>query len=128
MFHSSRFSRLADRVASAAGSPIGFVVALTAVVGWAISGSYFEYSDRWLSFIATLTAVITFLMVFLIQHTQARDQAALQTKLDELIRASGARNHFIGIDQLPMEEVDKTRRIHDGERSQNSERLSRHET
>jgi low affinity Fe/Cu permease len=69
----------------------------------------FDYSDTWQLVINTGTTIITFLMVFLIQNTQNRDGAALQAKLDELIRASSAANAFIGIENLTQEEVDDFR-------------------
>jgi low affinity Fe/Cu permease len=70
---------------------------------------YFAYSDTWQLVINTGTTIITFLMVFLIQNTQNRDAAAIQTKLDELIRASAAQNRYIGIEDLTEEELEKLR-------------------
>jgi low affinity Fe/Cu permease len=67
------------------------------VIIWAATGPMFGYSDTWQLVINTGTSVVTFLMVFLIQSTQNRDGAAIQAKLDELMRASGAQNVFIGI-------------------------------
>jgi low affinity Fe/Cu permease len=72
---------------------------------WAASGPYFHYSDTWQLIINTGTTIITFLMVFLIQNTQNRDGAAIQAKLDELIRSSKASNAFIGIESLAEEEL-----------------------
>src|SRR5205814_6353296 len=69
----------------------------------------FGFSDTWQLIINTGTTIVTFLMVFLIQNTQNRDSAALQTKLDELIRASTAQNSFIGIEHLSEEEVEAFR-------------------
>jgi low affinity Fe/Cu permease len=71
----------------------------------------FGYSDTWQLVINTGTSVVTFLMVFLIQSTQNRDGAAIQAKLDELIRASGAQNAFIGIEHLTQKEVDEFRNL-----------------
>jgi low affinity Fe/Cu permease len=79
------------------------------VLVWAISGPYFGFSDTWQLIINTGTTVVTFLMVFLIQNTQNRDGAAIQTKLDELIRTSAAQNRFIGIEHLTEEELDELR-------------------
>jgi low affinity Fe/Cu permease len=75
------------------------------VVVWAVSGPVFGFSDTWQLIINTGTTIITFLMVFLIQNTQNRDGAAIQAKLDELIRAGHGENTFIGIEHLTEEEV-----------------------
>jgi low affinity Fe/Cu permease len=95
------FTVIANRIAAFVGQPIAFVLALTSVALWALTGSLFEYSDTWQLVINTSTTIITFLIVFLIQNSQNRDAAAIQAKLDELIRAmEGARNEFIGIEHL----------------------------
>jgi low affinity Fe/Cu permease len=80
------------------------------VIAWAASGPVFAFSDTWQLVINTGTTIVTFLMVFLIQNTQNRDGAAIQAKLDELIRASGSQNAFIGIEHLTQEEVDEFRK------------------
>jgi len=80
------------------------------ILVWAATGPLFGFSDPWQLVINTGTTIVTFLMVFLIQNTQNRDGAAIQTKLDELIRASAARNHFIGIEHLTEEEVEELRK------------------
>lgn len=103
------FSALACRVADYAGRPWATAVAFLIVLAWAASGPAFGFSDTWQLVINTGTTVVTFLMVFLIQASQNRDGAAIQAKLDELIRASKARDKFIGIDKLPREEVDQMR-------------------
>ena len=72
-----------------------------------MSGPIFGFSDTWQLVINTGTTIVTFLMVFLIQNTQNRDGAALQAKLDELIRASAAHNAFIGIEHLTEEELNE---------------------
>ncbi|TIT96972.1 MAG: low affinity iron permease family protein [Mesorhizobium sp.] len=79
------------------------------ILAWALSGPVFGFSDTWQLVINTGTTIVTFLMVFLIQNTQNRDSAALQTKLDELIRASRAHNTFIGIEHLTESEVEEIR-------------------
>jgi low affinity Fe/Cu permease len=94
------FESIASRVAAAAGRPGAFAVAFAIIVVWAISGPLFGWSDTWQLVINTGTTIVTFLMVFLIQNAQNRDAAAIQAKLDELIRCSKARNEFIGIEHL----------------------------
>lgn len=95
------FSAMAARIAAWAGQPAAFVLALGVVIVWGVSGPVFHYSDTWQLVINTGTTIVTFLMVFLIQNAQNRDAAAMQVKMDELIRAvEGARNDFIGIEHL----------------------------
>jgi low affinity Fe/Cu permease len=107
---SRAFSEWAAKVAHATGRPLTFLVSVAVVVLWALSGPFFGFSDTWQLIINTGTTVITFLMVFLIQNTQNRDGAAIQTKLDELIRASAAQNVYIGIEHLTEEELDELRK------------------
>ena len=85
---SELFAKIAKRVSAAVGSPYAFVVAAGAVVLWAVTGPIFGYSERWQLVINTGTTIITFLMVFVIQNAQNRDQKAIQLKLDELLRAT----------------------------------------
>ena len=101
---------IASRVSAAAGQPLAFIVALGVIVIWAVTGPLFAYSDTWQLVINTSTTIITFLMVFVIQNSQNRDAAALQAKLDELIRATAeARNEFIGIEHLTDVQLEKIR-------------------
>ncbi|ATU90535.1 low affinity iron permease family protein [Phyllobacterium zundukense] len=104
------FTRIANKVALAAGKPLTFVLCCLIVVVWGISGPIFGFSDTWQLIINTGTTIITFLMVFLIQNTQNRDGVAIQAKLDELVRVTEAKNAFIGIEHLTEEEVEKFRR------------------
>ena len=104
------FEGAASKVATAAGRPKAFLLALLIVIVWAVSGPLFHWSDTWQLVINTGTTIVTFLMVFLIQNAQNRDGAAIQAKLDELIRAVGhARNEFIGIEHLTEMELDRIR-------------------
>lgn len=105
------FSRFADAVAKLSGQPVTFGLCVAAVVAWAISGPFFHFSETWQLVINTGTTIVTFLMVFLIQSTQNRDGAAVQAKLDELIRVGAAKNAFIGIDQLTATEVEEFRAL-----------------
>jgi low affinity Fe/Cu permease len=104
------FGRVAGMVAHAAGRPAAFLLCCAIVVVWAVCGPIFGFSDTWQLIINTGTTIITFLMVFLIQNTQNRDGAAIQVKLDELIRVSRGKNDFIGIEHLSEAEVEEFRR------------------
>jgi low affinity Fe/Cu permease len=99
------FTQCATTVASAAGRPVIFVLCCLTVIVWAVSGPLFGFSNTWQLVINTGTTIVTFLMVFLIQNTQNRDGAAIQAKLDELIRSSTAQNAFVGIEHLTHEEL-----------------------
>lgn len=104
------FTRFAATLAAWAGQPLAFIFAVIAIVIWCTTGPIFGYSDTWQLIINTATTIITFLMVFLIQNAQNRDAAAIQAKLDELIRAvSDARNRFIGIEHLTEKELEAIR-------------------
>jgi low affinity Fe/Cu permease len=103
------FDRAANAVAHQAGRPGTFALALFVVVAWAVTGPVFQYSDTWQLVINTGTTIVTFLMVFLIQNSQNRDSAAIQVKLDELIRASAGKNFFVGIEHLTEQELERLR-------------------
>lgn len=95
----NRFAALSRKVSDAAGSPCAFVGAAAIILVWALSGFIVGFSDTWQLIINTGTTIVTFLMVFLIQSSQNRDQAAVQAKLDELICASTrADNRLIDIE------------------------------
>ncbi|MEA3052065.1 MAG: hypothetical protein QOG72_968 [Sphingomonadales bacterium] len=104
------FTAIASRIAMAAGQPLTFVIALVLIAAWGLTGPLFHFSDTWQLVVNTATTIITFLMVFLIQNSQNRDAAAMQAKLDELIRAvSKARGQFIGIEHLTDSQIEEIR-------------------
>ena len=105
------FSNFANTVAKKCGHPAAFMVAGFLVFVWALTGPLFHYSDTWQLVINTTTSIITFLMVFLIQNTQSRDNHAVQLKLDELLRATqGAHNSLLCIEELTDKELDKLKK------------------
>jgi low affinity Fe/Cu permease len=104
------FNWCATRTSTAAGQPLTFATALGVVIVWAVTGPLFHYSDTWQLVINTGTTIVTFLMVFLIQNSQNRDGAAMQAKLDELLRAvDQAREQFIGIEHLTDQQIELVR-------------------
>jgi low affinity Fe/Cu permease len=106
----SYFTRIAGAIATQAGRPLTFVLALACVMVWAVTGPLFDFSETWQLVINTGTTIITFLMVFLVQNTQNRDASAMQAKLDELLRAiENARQDFIGIEHLTDSQIEQIR-------------------
>jgi low affinity Fe/Cu permease len=106
------FGAFAHRIASWSGQPLAFILAVTIIIGWILTGPLFHYSDTWQLIINTGTTIVTFLMVFLIQNAQNRDGSAIQAKLDELIRAvTDARNEFIGIEHLTESDLERIKAV-----------------
>ena len=103
------FGVVANRTSLAAGHASTFILAALVVLVWAVTGPLFGFSDTWQLVINTGTTIVTFLMVFLIQNSQNRDSAAIQVKLDELIRVGAARNSLVGIEHLTDEELQDIR-------------------
>ena len=103
------FSEIAQVTSREVGRAWVFVLAVATIAAWAITGPFFHFSDTWQLVINTGTTIVTFLMVFLIQNSQNRDAAAIQIKLNELIRVSKAHNSFVGVEHLTDEEIDEIR-------------------
>jgi low affinity Fe/Cu permease len=102
------FNRFAKWTSRGAGHPSTFGVAAAVILTWAVTGPVFHFSDTWQLFINTGTTIVTFLMVFLIQNTQNRDGAAMQIKLDELIRAlQGAHNELADLEDMTERDLEK---------------------
>jgi low affinity Fe/Cu permease len=123
------FNWFATKTSTAAGQPITFVTALAIIVIWAVTGPMFHYSDTWQLIINTGTTIVTFLMVFLIQNSQNRDGAAMQAKLDELLRAvDKAREQFIGIEHLTDQQIELVRAALERHAQQLKEKQSKKKT
>jgi low affinity Fe/Cu permease len=103
------FSKIATETANGSGRPWAFGIAGIFVIGWLLTGPIFHFSDTWQLVMNTISSVVTFLMVFLIQNAQNRESTALQLKLDELIRVTEARNKLVGIERLSEPELESMR-------------------
>jgi low affinity Fe/Cu permease len=102
------FRKFANKTSDAMGSPWAFIAAVLLILGWALSGPLFGFSEVWQLVINTGTTIITFLMVFLIQNTQNRDAKAMHLKLDELLRGvEGARTSMVDLEDLSDEDLKK---------------------
>jgi low affinity Fe/Cu permease len=120
------FARFASKTATGSGRPLVFGAAGALVLGWIVSGPIFGFSDTWHLVMNTISSVVTFLMVFLIQNTQNRDSVALQLKLDELIRATTrAQNDLIGIEDESQPELEEAKRREESGKSAPKQKRSR---
>lgn len=107
------FNNFSNIVTKATGKPGAFIIACIVIIVWAVTGPIFGFSDTWQLVINTGTTIITFLMVFVIQHSQNKDTLAIQLKLNELIAANpDASNRLVAIEQLTDEELDVIRKFY----------------
>ncbi len=105
------FADLARKASGWLGTPAAFALACGTVVVWLVTGPLFGFSDTWQLIINTGTTIVTFLMVFLVQHTQNRDARALHLKIDELLRSlKAARNRLINLENCTDDEIDQIER------------------
>lgn len=111
-FLSRFFNQFSAIITRATGSVYAFITAIVIVIVWAATGPVFKYSDTWQLVINTGTTIVTFLMVFIIQHGQNKDTVALQLKLDELLAASNSSNKMIGVEDLTDEELDAMKKFY----------------
>ncbi len=104
------FANLASVIAKASGRPLVFLLACFSVIVWAAAGPFFHLSDTWQLVINTTSSIVTFLMVFVIQNTQVRDNAALNAKLDNILKVmDGTDKRLIGVENLTDREIEGLR-------------------
>jgi low affinity Fe/Cu permease len=97
---------MAQKAAKATGSSPAFMAVCVLTLAWLVSGPLFHWSDTWQLIINTVSHIVAMLMLFLIQNTQNRESAALQLKVDELLRSvRGAQNAFINLEDLTEEDL-----------------------
>ena len=107
---SALLERFSYQATKATGTSLAFMLALTVIVVWAITGPLFDFSDTWQLVINTGTTIVTFLMVFLIQRAQNKDALAIHLKLNEIVAAmEGASNRLIDVEDLSEPEIDALR-------------------
>lgn len=103
----SIFERLASSITRFVGSATAFSIALATIIIWAVTGPFFDFSQTWQIVINTATTIVTFLMVFLIQHSQNKDALSLHLKLNEVIKSlEQADNRLIDVEEASEEELD----------------------
>jgi low affinity Fe/Cu permease len=107
------FEKFSARITKATGSSAAFIIAILVILMWVVTGPVFHFSDTWQLVINTGTTIITFLMVFVIQHSQNKDTTAVQLKLNELIAASStASNRLIAVEDLTAKELETLKKFY----------------
>jgi len=107
------FEQFSARITKATGSSFAFLIAILVILIWIATGPLFHFSDTWQLVINTGTTIITFLMVFVIQHSQNKDTTAVQLKLNELIAASStASNRLIDVEDLSAKELETIKKFY----------------
>jgi low affinity Fe/Cu permease len=108
-----KFEQIAGKVTRACGSPFSVIAAFLLIIAWALTGPIFKFSETWQLVINTGTTIITFIMVFIIQHSQNKDTTAIQLKLNELIATNtNASNRLINIEDLTEEELQTLKKFY----------------
>ncbi len=109
-----RFNVLSRKISQAMGNPWAFVISTLSIIIWLMLGPVFGFSDTWQLWVNTITTVVTFLMVFIIQCSQNREAEAIELKLDEIIKKSSASNRFINLEEMDEKKIENLKKeLHD---------------
>lgn len=101
------FEKIAQKATYFTGTTSAFIISVSVILMWILTGPFFHFSDTWQLVINTGTTIITFLMVFLIQRTQNKDSRALHLKLNELIASlKGPSNRLVDVEDLTEDELE----------------------
>lgn len=106
------FNSFSEGVTKVTGGVVAFITAIAIVILWAVTGPVFKFSDTWQLVMNTTSSIITFLMVFVIQHTENKDMIALQVKLDALIEKSDVSNKMINVEELSDEQLEEIKNFY----------------
>ncbi len=123
---SNFFNRFSEGVTKVTGGVFAFMVAIGIVILWAVTGPVFKFSDTWQLVMNTTSSIITFLMVFVIQHTENKDMIALQVKLDALIEKSNVSDKMINVEELSDEKLEEIKTFYI--KKQEKEKLEENKT
>src|SRR5450759_417302 len=99
---------VAKWLSNKAAQPLACFFAFLIILAWGLLGPLLRFNNTWQLIISTLAAVISILMLFIIQNSQHRHTVAIQLKLDEIIRSTkGAHNEMMDIEKLTDEDLEK---------------------
>jgi low affinity Fe/Cu permease len=110
------FNNFSEGVTKVTGGVVAFITAITIVILWAVTGPVFKFSDTWQLVMNTTSSIITFLMVFVIQHTENKDMTALQVKLDALIEKSDVSDKMINVEELSDEQLEEIKNFYNAKK------------
>jgi len=110
------FNNFSEGVTKVTGGVVAFITAISIVILWAVTGPVFKFSDTWQLVMNTTSSIITFLMVFVIQHTENKDMTALQVKLDALIEKSDVSDKMINVEELSDEQLEEIKNFYNAKK------------
>jgi low affinity Fe/Cu permease len=104
-------SGLAQSATSWVGSGLASVLVVLVVLGWLLVGIPWGFDEHWHVWLHTVSALVTLVMVFVIQHTTNQESRAMLVKLDELLRVQdGARSEIMAVEKADLETLEQVDR------------------